>query len=113
MGVKMIGTGAPGAKYRTRRLLAGDEIEVGASEARFYRAAKWATDAPPKRGPGRPRKELAPAPEPVASSKEPEPAKDDLDELTNAELMQRANDRSIELPPGYITNEDLIARLRA
>ena len=115
-------------KYATRQMQAGDEFEVlNRNHAKVLKAAKLARNAPEptfKRGPGRPRKEpVATMPEPeeapaAASAAATEPDDDpedgdDLDELTNAELMTRARERGVELPDGYIKNEDLIARLRA
>ena len=102
------------SRYRTRQLTAGDEMELTPRKARLYQALGWVRPAPPEtsRGPGLPRRqEQAPAPaqEQAAPSSA---ASDDLEGLQNSELMERARERGLHLPSGYIPNRDLIERLR-
>lgn len=100
--------------YRTRMMVAddGDEFEVGPSDARILRKAKYAEDvgsAPAPRPRGRPPKAREPEPESKqAVADEPKA----LEEHTVAELREMAEQRGHELPAGYVTHSALIGMLR-
>lgn len=94
-------------RYATRMMSAGDEYEATGMHARTLKAVRLATDAPPRRGrPPKPK----PSPEVDTAS---EPEGDRLEDRSNADLRAMAEERGVELPTGYVRNDELIEALRS
>jgi hypothetical protein len=64
-----------------------------------YREAKAEVEGPPAK-----RRHVA---------REQESADDDLESMTNDSLRRLAKERGIELPQGYVRNDELIGMLKA
>jgi hypothetical protein len=87
-------------KYQTRRLMAGDDFEVKTPrKARILAAIGKAEVIPPRVAP--PVAAVAPATHPGS----------DLESMTVGQLRGLAEERGIELPPGYVTRAALIGML--
>lgn len=103
-------------KYMTRHLSAdGEGFEVSTRDAKLLRRMGWASDPAPaaptpvSRRRGRPPKQQSASESAPASDHQPD---DELEGKSNAELRAMAEAEGIELPVGYVRNDELITRLR-
>ena len=93
--------------YQTRQMVADDgQIELSAGTAGSLLKAGFVEavtdEQPERRGPGRPKKTETPS-QPVAAIQ----PKQDQPYLTRAQLLSVAERRGVELPPGYVTRDEL------
>jgi hypothetical protein len=90
-------------RYKTRYMVAGDEYEVlDRPKARLYKALGWAEDADVRSGPA-PKVEVRPEYD--------DEREDELENMTQPELLELATKRGVDLPSGYVTKPKLLALL--
>lgn len=109
-------------KYMTRHMSAdGEGFEVSTRDAKLLQRLGWATEPAPVLQPqtprrrGRPQKQRseAVAADPGTPDQPSEDqADDELEGRSNAELRSMAEAQGIELPTGYVRNDEIITRLR-